>query len=111
MWRQANPGGNQAAASGVGPPNAEGFFMVDSIQAASVTLVDVGVYEERVLITPMLRPEGWAELRVESRLDSARNPEDLHVRYRVTLDMQGLLRLRGVVDAALGAGGPAPDQS
>jgi hypothetical protein len=85
--------------------------MVDSIQAASVTLVDVGVYEERVLITPMLRPEGWAELRVESRLDSARNPEDLHVRYRVTLDRQGLLRLREVVDAALGASSPAPDQS
>jgi hypothetical protein len=85
--------------------------MVDSIQAASVTLVDVGVYKERVLITPMLRPEGWAELRVESRLDSARNPEDLHVRYRVTLDRQGLLRLREVVDAALGASSPAPDQS
>lgn len=73
--------------------------------------MDVGVYEERVLITPMLRPEGWAELRVESRLDSARNPEDLHVRYRVTLDRQGLLRLREVVDAALGASSPAPDQS
>ena len=85
--------------------------MVDSIQAASVTLVDVGVYKERVLITPMLRPDGWAELRVESRLDSARNPEDLHVRYRVTLDRQGLLRLREVVDAALGASSPAPDQS
>jgi hypothetical protein len=85
--------------------------MVDSIQAASVTLVDVGIYKERVLITPMLRPEGWAELRVESRLDSARNPEDLHVRYRVTLDRQGLLRLREVVDAALGASSPAPDQS
>jgi hypothetical protein len=85
--------------------------MVDSIQAASVTLVDVGVYEERVLITPMLRPKGWAELRVESRLDSARNPEDPHVRYRVTLDRQGLLRLREVVDAALGASSPAPGQS
>ncbi len=85
--------------------------MVDSIQAASVTLVDVGVYEERVLLTPMLRPEGWAELRVESRLDSARNPGDVHVRYRVTLDRQGLLRLRAVVDAVLGAGGPAPVQS
>ena len=85
--------------------------MVDSIQAASVTLVDVGVYEERVLITPMLRPEGWAELRVEGRLDSARNPDDVHVRYRVTLDRQGLLRLREVVDAALGASSPAPDQS
>jgi hypothetical protein len=85
--------------------------MVVSIQAASVTLVDVGVYKERVLITHMLRPEGWAELRVESRLDSARNPEDLHVRYRVTLDRQGLLRLREVVDAALGASSPAPDQS
>ena len=85
--------------------------MVDSIQAASVTLVDVGVYEERVLITPMLRPEGCAELKVESRLDSARNPEDVHVRYRVTLDRQGLLRLRGVLDAALGASSPAPDQS
>lgn len=85
--------------------------MVDSIQAASVTLVDAGVYEERVLITPMLRPEGWAELRVESRLDSARNPEDVHVRYRVTLDRQGLLRLRGVLDTALGASSPAPDQS
>lgn len=77
--------------------------MVDSIQAASVTLVDVGVYAERVLITPMLRPEGWAELRVESRLDSARNPEDAHVRYRVTLNREGLLRLRGVIDTALGA--------
>lgn len=85
--------------------------MVDSIQAASVTLVDVGVYEERVLITPMLRPEGWAELRVESRLDSARNPEDVHVRYRVTLDRQGLLRLRGVLDTALGVSSPATDQS
>ena len=85
--------------------------MVDSIQAANVTRVDVGVYEERVLITPMLRPEGWAELRVESRLDSARNPDDVHVRYRVTLDRQGLLRLRAVVDAALGASSPAPDQS
>ncbi len=79
--------------------------MVDSIQAASITLVDVGVYEERVLITPMLRPEGWAELRVQSRLDSARNPEDVHVRYRVTLDKQGLQCLRAVVDAALGAAG------
>jgi hypothetical protein len=85
--------------------------MVDSIQAASVTLVDVGVYEERVLITPMLRPEGWVELRVESRLDSARNPEDLHVRYRVTLDRAGLLRLRGVLDAALGPDFPVPDPS
>jgi hypothetical protein len=77
--------------------------MVDSIQTASVTLVDVGVYAERVLITPMLRPEGWAELRVESRFDTARNLEDLHVRYRVTLNRAGMLRLRGVIDAALGA--------
>jgi len=85
--------------------------MVDSIQAASVTLVDVGVYEERMLITPMLRPKGWAELRVESRLDSSRNPQDVHVRYRVTLDRAGLLRLRGVLDAALGPDFPVPDPS
>ena len=83
--------------------------MVDSIRAASITLVDVSVYEERVLITPMLRPEGWVELRVESRLDSSRNPQDVHVRYRVTLDRAGSLRLRGVLDAALGPDFPVPD--
>ena len=75
--------------------------MAGSKEVQGTTLVSCGTYEERASVTPLARPRGRVELRVDSRLATARAPDARQVRYRVTLDRQGLLRLRGVIDEAL----------
>ena len=75
--------------------------MVEIKQEQVATLVSCGAYEEHASVTLLARPRGRVELRVDSRLATARAPDARQVRYRVTLDRQGLLRLRGLIDEAL----------
>jgi len=75
--------------------------MAGSKEVQGTTLVSCGNYEERASVTPLARPRGRVELRVDSLLATARDPHVPRVRYRVTLDRQGLLRLRSLIDSAL----------
>lgn len=75
--------------------------MANSKMTHSGTLLTSGVYEQRLCLEALTMPSGWAELRVESLLATAREPAAPQVRYRVTLDREGLKRLRDIVDAAL----------
>jgi hypothetical protein len=74
-----------------------------TLQEAGCTLADTANFHERAFIVPVARPQGLVELRIESTLDSARDPQATQVRYRAVLDRAALKRLRDAIDRALGA--------
>lgn len=79
--------------------------------STQVELTDSAVYREVLEINPIraihaIRAIGGSHhLRVRSQLDTARDPEAWHLRYRVTLDTAGLERLHQALGAYLQAVG------
>ncbi len=56
-------------------------------------LAQTGVYEEYLSIRPIPALPGIHDLLVRSRLDSARDPDALHTRYRAGISREALSRL------------------
>ena len=73
-----------------------------TLHEAGCTLAGTANFHERAFIVPVARPQGLVELRIESTLDSARDPQATQVRYRTVLDREALMRLRRAIDQALG---------
>jgi hypothetical protein len=67
----------------------------------SCTLHDVGTYHEVLNLRPLAALPGTWQLRVESRLDTSRNPQEAHTRYTTTLDREALKALRDAIQEAL----------
>jgi hypothetical protein len=67
----------------------------------SCTLHDVGTYHEVLSLRPLAALPGTWQLRVESRLDTSRNPQEALTRYTTTLDRQALKALRDAIQEAL----------
>ena len=67
----------------------------------SCTLHDVGTYHEVLSLRPLAALPGTWQLRVESRLDTSRNPQEALTRYTTTLDRQALKALRDAIEQAL----------
>ena len=61
--------------------------------AGSCQIVNTGVFEEYLSIRPIDAVPGNHYLLIRSRLDSAKNPEALHMRYSVTLTREAMNRL------------------
>lgn len=74
----------------------------------SCTLHDVGTYHEVLSLRPLAALPGTWQLRVESRLDTSRNPQEALTRYTTTLDRQALKALRDAIQEALRS--KTPDQ-
>lgn len=68
-----------------------------------VELTDSTAYREVLEIHSIRAIGGTHDLRVRSQLDTARDPEAWHLRYRVTLDTAGLERLHQALGAYLQA--------
>jgi hypothetical protein len=67
----------------------------------SCTLHDVGTYHEVLSLRPLAAlPDTW-QLRVESRLDTSRNPQEALTPYTTTLDRQALKALQDAIQEAL----------
>ena len=56
-------------------------------------LAQTGVYEEYLSIRPIEALPGSHDLLIQSRLDSARDPQALQARYRAGLSLGALERL------------------
>jgi hypothetical protein len=67
----------------------------------SCTLHDVGTYHEVLSLRPLAALPGTWQLRVESRLDTSRNPQEALTRYTTTLDLEALKALRNAIEQAL----------
>ena len=67
----------------------------------SCTLHDVGTYHEVLSLRPLEALPGTWQLRVESRLDTSRNPQEAHARYTTTLDREALKALQDAIQEAL----------
>ena len=67
----------------------------------SCTLHDVGTYHEVLNLRPLAALPGTWQLRVESRLDTSRNPQEALTRYTTTLDLEALKALRNAIEQAL----------
>lgn len=67
----------------------------------SCTLHDVGTYHEVLSLRPLAALPGTWQLKVESRLDTSRNPQEAHTRYTTTLDREALKALRDTIEQAL----------
>ena len=67
----------------------------------SCTLHDVGTYHEVLSLRPLAALPGTWQLKVESRLDTSRNPQEAHTRYTTTLDRAALKALRNAIEQAL----------
>ena len=67
----------------------------------SCTLHDVGTYHEVLSLRPLAALPGTWQLKVESRLDTSRNPQEAHTRYTTTLDREALKALRNAIEQAL----------
>jgi hypothetical protein len=74
----------------------------------SYTLHDVGTYHEVLTLRPLAALPGTWQLKVESRLDTSRNPQEAHTRYTTTLDREALKALRNAIEQALRS--KTPDQ-
>lgn len=74
----------------------------------SCTLHDVGTYHEVLSLRPLAALPGTWQLRVESRLNTSRNPQEALTRYTTTLDRQALKALRDAIQEALRS--KTPDQ-
>jgi hypothetical protein len=74
----------------------------------SCTLHDVGTYHEVLSLRPLAALPGTWQLRVESRLDTSRNPQEALTRYTTTLDREALKALRNAIEQALRS--KTPDQ-
>ena len=74
----------------------------------SCTLHDVGTYHEVLSLRPLAALPGTWQLKVESRLDTSRNPQEAHTRYTTTLDREALKALRNAIEQALRS--KTPDQ-
>ena len=74
----------------------------------SCTLHDVGTYHEVLSLRPLAALPGTWQLKVESRLDTSRNPQEAHTRYTTTLDGEALKALRNAIEQALRS--KTPDQ-
>lgn len=62
---------------------------------------DVGPYHEVLSLAPLeVFADTWL-LKVESLLDTARDPSETRVRYTTTLDREAMSRLRDAIDDAL----------
>ena len=61
--------------------------------AGSCQIVNSGVFEEYLSIRPIDAVPGDHYLLIRSRLDSAKNPGVLHMRYSVTLTREAMDRL------------------
>lgn len=62
--------------------------MTSSTQPAlanACLLADSGVYEEYLSISPIDSAPGTHDFLIRSRLETAKNPEGLHTRYRLNL--------------------------
>ncbi len=72
-----------------------------------VELTSSSAYREVLEIRPIQAVPDSHEVSVRSQLDTARDPEAWHLRYRVTLDTVGLQRLHQALGdylQAIGAG-------
>ena len=68
-------------------------------------LHDVGPYHEVLSLAPLeVFVDTWV-LKVESLLDTARDPSQARVRYTTTLDREAMSRLRDAIQEALRGGG------
>ena len=67
----------------------------------SCTLHDVGTYHEVLSLRPLAALPGTWQLKVESRLDTSRSPQEAHTRYTTTLDREALKALRNAIEQAL----------
>jgi hypothetical protein len=64
-------------------------------------LHDVGPYHEVLSLRPLeVFADTWL-IKVESLLDTARDPSQARVRYTTTLDREAMSRLRDAIDEAL----------
>jgi hypothetical protein len=64
-------------------------------------LHDVGPYHEVLSLTPLeVFADTWV-LKVESLLDTARDPSQPRGQYTTTLDREAMTRLRDAIDEAL----------
>jgi hypothetical protein len=64
-------------------------------------LHDVGPFHEVLSLAPLeVFADTWL-LKVESLLDTARDPSQARVRYATTLDREAITRLRDAIDEAL----------
>ena len=74
-----------------------------SSETALCVLHDVGPYHEVLRLAPLeVFADTWL-LKVESQLDTARDPSHARVLYTTTLDRKALSRLRDAIDEALRA--------
>ena len=69
--------------------------------ATGCALVDIGPYHESLRIWPIARLAGSVELSIESRFDTAIDPDALRLRYRTTLDRAGLVRMKDAIGQAI----------
>ena len=67
----------------------------------SCTLHDVGTYHEVLSLRLLEALPGTWQLRVESRLDTSRSPQEAHARYTTTLDRGALKALRNAIEQTL----------
>ena len=65
------------------------------------TLFDNGDFSLRARIQSVTSPAGGLALTITSHRQLARDPLSAQVRFFACLDRQGLLALRGLLDAAL----------
>ena len=69
--------------------------------ATGCALVDIGPYHESLRIWPIARLAGSVELSIESRFDTAIDPDASRLRYRTTLDRAGLVRMKDAIGQAI----------
>lgn len=64
-----------------------------AVLSRAVQLADSQVYEEYLVLNPLPSSTAGHDLAIYSRLDSARDPDALHTRYRLALSTAALERL------------------
>ena len=69
--------------------------------AGACLLADSGVYEEYLSISPIETAPGTHDFLIRSRLETAKNPEGLHTRYRLNLTDDAVSQLHQYLGAYL----------
>ena len=71
------------------------------VLANACLLADSGVYEEYLSINPIETAPGTHDFVIRSRLETAKNPEGLHTRYRLSLTDAAVSQLHQYLGAYL----------
>jgi hypothetical protein len=69
----------------------------------TTTITNTGGYTLDSSITPIAALPGQFHIKLQTRLESAKNPEDPRTVFQCTVDLDGLILLAGCIHAALGA--------